>query len=73
MTSEGSRQTLGGVYPEPMRFAQGKLREWAQGDRQYLQLSTDLSPFLLLDRKLHFGDVVARVHVLRMLEINLAG
>ena len=39
-------------------------------DRQYLQLSTDLSPFLLLDRKLHFGDVVARVHVLRMLEMN---
>ena len=33
----------------------------------------DLSPFLLLDRKLHFGDVVARVHVLRMLEMNQAG
>ena len=42
-------------------------------DRQYLQLSTDLSPFLLLDRKLHFGDVVARVHVLRVLEMNQAG
>jgi hypothetical protein len=37
-----------------------------------LQLG-DLSPFLLLDRKLHFGDVVAWVHVLRMLEMNVAG
>ena len=36
-----------------------------------LQLA-DLSPFLLLDRKLHFGDVVARVYVLRTLEMNLA-
>ena len=30
------------------------------------------SPFFLLDRKLHFGDVVARVHVRWTLEMNLA-
>ena len=37
-----------------------------------LQLA-DLSPFLLLDRKLHFSDVVAWVHGRRMLEMNVAG
>jgi hypothetical protein len=26
-------QTFRGVYPEPIRFAQDKLRAWAQGDR----------------------------------------
>jgi hypothetical protein len=41
--SEGSlcpsSQTLRGVDPEPIRFAQDKLREWAQGDRHSLQIS----------------------------------
>jgi hypothetical protein len=31
------------------------------------------TPFLLLDRILHFGDVVARVHVIRALEMHLVG
>ncbi len=31
--SEMLRCSLRGVYPEPIRYAQGKLREWAQGDR----------------------------------------
>ena len=34
---QGGRETFRGVYPEPIRFAQGKLHEWAQGDTpQYL-------------------------------------
>jgi len=41
--SEGSlcpaNQTLRGVYPEPIRFAQGKLRAWAQGARHSLRMS----------------------------------
>ena len=29
------RCSIRGVYPEPIRYAQGKLREWAQDEDQH--------------------------------------
>src|SRR5258708_1217206 len=40
-------QTLRGVSPEPIRFAQGKLRAWAQGDRHFSPLRVIFDFFVL--------------------------
>jgi hypothetical protein len=51
----------------------GPKEERLLGKRGYEARESGLSPFLLLDRKLHFGNILAWFHVLCTLEMNVAG